>query len=362
MILDLDPTLYEQVTAVLPGKYSDVNQFIDAAVRNQLALETQPGHRVNVLTARGRSTENRGAASALSKQSPEPTLGDEARSESSGDGGAGETDQDWRELLTSNRVSVDGLAEPVVIDSPEAVLWGQTNRVLPIVVGVRVLAHLTQARHPNGSVPRSEWSKAAVRSAQALRSELEVWDRVAGRKRGELWATALPAQDPASESRYIGQFLGYVRRDGRVEGGAAFLDLVAFAGDEGDSVALTTAGARLVAFKNPIFDQESQTTRFSREEVDWLLHHIKTYRPSEYRLLAQTAALVNEGRTRTEIDVALSHAHPSWSHYIETMRAGVLGRLSDLGLLGRTRRGLEVDYHMTALATDLGLLEEAEAI
>ncbi|MGH9176536.1 MAG: hypothetical protein ACRD1H_19355, partial [Vicinamibacterales bacterium] len=161
-------------------------------------------------------------------------------------------------------------------------------------------------------------------------------------------------------SRYVGQFLGHVRRDGRAEGGAAFLDLVVFGGtDESATVTLTTAGAKFSSFENPIFDQDSPATTFSREEVEWFLGHVRKYRPSEYRLLAETAELVDEGRTRTEIDKALGEAHPTWSHYIETMRAGALGRLSDLGLLSRTRRGLEVDYHMTDLARELDLLDSA---
>jgi hypothetical protein len=42
------------------------------------------------------------------------------------------------------------------------------------------------------------------------------------------------------------------------------------------------------------------------------------------------------------------------------MRAGALGRLSDLGLLERTRRGLTVDYALTPLAAEVGLVRDAE--
>lgn len=67
------------------------------------------------------------------------------------------------------------------------------------------------------------------------------------------------------------------------------------------------------------------------------------------------ASLVATGRSRTELDDDLAYQYPAWKKFISTMRAGALGRLSDLGLLGRTRRGLEVEYHLTARAAELGL-------
>ncbi|MDP9225061.1 MAG: hypothetical protein M3P18_14675, partial [Actinomycetota bacterium] len=49
---------------------------------------------------------------------------------------------------------------------------------------------------------------------------------------------------------------------------------------------------------------------------------------------------------------------PNWADHIPTMRAGAIGRLSDLGLLGRERRGLTVEYHLTALANQVELTKD----
>jgi hypothetical protein len=196
--------------------------------------------------------------------------------------------------------------------------------------------------------------------ALGLRSYLRGLDEAAGRRHGSLWSTAFPDDRPASAHRYVNQFLG-VPKGGRAEGGAAFLGFVAF--DQGDSVAsLTTAGAEWAALRNPIFDDGGSPSRtFSVEETGFFIDHLKMYRPAELLLLKRIAALVEQGHSRTQLDEALAAENPEWKKYIATMRAGALGRLSDLGLLERTRRGLTVDYALTPLAREVGLLSADEA-
>jgi hypothetical protein len=195
--------------------------------------------------------------------------------------------------------------------------------------------------------------------AVALRSHLRQLDEEAGRRHGSLWSTAFPDDTPASVHRYVNQFLGFPK-GGLSDGGAAFLGFVAF--DQNDTLAkVTTAGVEWAAFTNPLFDDGGSPTRtFSVEETAFFINHLRQYRPAELELLRQIAALVAKGRSRTQLDEALAAEHPQWKKYIATMRAGALGRLSDLGLLERTRRGLTVDYALTPLAAKVGLLGDAE--
>ena len=69
------------------------------------------------------------------------------------------------------------------------------------------------------------------------------------------------------------------------------------------------------------------------------------------------AGLVDAGRTRTEIDERLAELYPDWARYIGTIRAGAIGRLHDLGLLRRARRGLHVDYGLTEFAYEISLAD-----
>ncbi len=74
------------------------------------------------------------------------------------------------------------------------------------------------------------------------------------------------------------------------------------------------------------------------------------------------AMLVADGLTRDEQNEAIARAYPRWASVASTMRAGGIGRLGDLGLLERTRRGLKVDYRLSALAGSVGLPHAAEVV
>lgn len=329
LALNIDPILYTAVERALAGgNYSDLQQFLIVAVRNQLALEASAELEQHAPT---NGAANDAAAAAVAEGLPA--------------------------MLTAVPAAAVGvLPEPARRDDKSAVLWGQINRVLPIAVGVRVLAHLSTDA-ANG-VPVGEWHETATGVAVALRSHLRQLDEAAGRRHGSLWSTAFPDDTPASAHRYVNQFLGF-SKGGLSDGGAAFLGFIAF--DRGDTVArLTTAGAEWAAFTNPLFDDGGSPARtFSVEETAFFINHLRRYRPAELELLREVAALVKKGRSRTQLDEALAAEHPQWKKYIATMRAGALGRLSDLGLLERTRRGLTVDYALTPLAAKVGLLGDA---
>jgi hypothetical protein len=337
--INIEPKLYTAIEQVLAGgNYSDLQQFFAVAATNQLALE----------------------ASAASEESTVPSTSPAAVHASNGSSSVSSplASEAVPAMLTSvPAAAAAALPKPVRVDDDGAVLWGQVNRVLPIAVGVRVLGHLSAGR--SGGVPVEEWHGAATGVAVALRPHLRQLDTAAGRRHGSLWSTALPDDTPASAHRYVNQFLGYPK-GGLSDGGAAFLGFVAF--DEGDTVArLTTAGAEWVAFANPLFDDGGSPSRtFSVDETAFFVNHLMKYRPAELQLLQRIGAFIELGHSRTQLDAALAETYPQWKKYIATMRAGALGRLSDLGLLERTRRGLTVDYALTPLAADIGLLREGE--
>lgn len=333
--IDIEPKLFDRITgAVSQHGYSSVQQFLTAAAWNQITLHE--GDHETPLT-----------------MGPQPISTDGAPDLSAS--------QEWRRLLRRTELAapVEGLSTGSY-SGPEALLWGQTNRVLPIAVGVRALANL-QADSGEASIELDQWHDKATKVAQLLRMQLESWDETANRGRSDKWATALPSADPASANRYRGQFLGWPRRDGRIaEGGAIWLGFVAFTDVQGSRVALTDAGSQWATFANPIFDGDAPQSTFSRDETVFFLDHLRDKRATEFKLLSDVARLVEVGKSRTEIDSALKEIYPTWAKHVSTMRAGALGRLSDLGLLTRTRHGLEVSYHLTPLAGTARLIEDAE--
>lgn len=325
--IDLDPKLFDQITSVVSGSgYSNVQQFLVAAAWNQLMLD-------------GTAAATKPSRTPVSETNP--TL-----------------DGSWQRRV--ERIDGDALGtlpKPDRFDDPDALLWGQTNRVLPIAVGIRVLAHLLIERNAS-SVPLSEWHAEAAKVAQMARPQLGAWDAAAGRKRGELWETAFPKAETGSAERFMAQFLGSPRRDGTSEGGAIFLGFAAFPEGRTTDVTLTTSGATWASFENPIFDGDAPTATFSAKETEFFLDHLRRHRPGEWSFLASVADLVRQGKSRTELNEELPALFPNWADHIPTMRAGAIGRLSDLGLLRRERQGLTVEYHVTALANQVELTKD----
>lgn len=349
--INIDPELYERVASrVRQGAYLDLDQFFDLAARNQLALEANPD-----VPAPARRTSDTQPPTAKEAAPPVES--------SRGGAGAGHTAtsdrlRQWQKFVARAEFGSERFPRPGVDTDLDHLLWGQTNRVLPIAAGVRVLANLLEG---SDDVLATTWYQQATEVATALRDDLRRWDEDAKRPHGSRWATAFPEQKDSSVQRYVNQFLGVAGRDGGSDGGAVFLGLVSITGVGQDARAtLTTSGASWAGLSSPIFDANGEPTRtFSDEEVRFFLGHLRDFRIGEYRFLNTMATLVAEGLTRDEQNEAISRAYPRWGSVASTMRAGGIGRLGDLGLLERTRRGLNVDYRLSPLATSLGLPEAA---
>jgi hypothetical protein len=351
--INIDPTLYEKIAVrVREGGYLDLAQFFDLAARNQLALEETPSR--PMAAPRLRAGDRAGQPTA--RRSPTPRTGtpDDAHSEGVEQRGG------WRPLVRRTELPSDRFAHPDVDTDLDHLLWGQTNRFLPVAVGVRVLANLLG---DSENVPLAAWYENATAVAIALRDDLRGWDERANRPHGTRWATAFPERKESSAQRYANQFLGSSTRDGRSDGGAVFLGLAAISGSgEKARATLTSSGAQWASFRNPLFDADTDVEperTFSDEEARFLLEHLREFKIGEYRFLNTVACLVAEGKSREDLNHAIERAYPAWASVASTMRAGAIGRLGDLGLLERDRHGLHVEYRLTPLATSLGLPDEA---
>ncbi len=250
--INIDPELYDRVASrVRQGAYLDLDQFFDLAARNQLALEANPD-----VPAPARGTSD----------TQVPIANEAARSvESSRDGaGAGHTATSgrllrWQKFVARAELATERFPQPEVDTDIDHLLWGQTNRVLPVAAGVRVLANLLDG---SDDVPATTWYQQATEVATALRDDLRRWDGDAKRPHGSRWATAFPEKTDSSVQRYVNQFLGVAGREGGSEGGAVFLGLVSIAGVGEDARAtLTTSGASWAGLLNPIFDADGEPTR-----------------------------------------------------------------------------------------------------
>ena len=95
-------------------------------------------------------------------------------------------------------------------------------------------------------------------------------------------------------------------------------------------------------------------TRFSEEEIAFLLQHIQENLPVERFALQVVLSLLAQGNTTPEsltnrLAKYLRHGRQLSEHqdYVSTQRTGVLGRASDLGLIKRERNARYITYNLT---------------
>lgn len=345
IVVDVTPSIYQDADALVGSRYETFDQLVNVALRNQIALETKGSPDALVASAlsnapvrvRARDSQraSQRAAAAIARDS---------------------SDADWRRLARRIEAPLEPAGRAEIID--DGVLWGQVNRLLPTALGIRVLANQLVERGQT-AIAVSDWHQTAGLVATSWKAELEAKDLYAGRKRPDLWATAFPSEDRGSQRRYISQFLGAPGQP-RSMGGVEMLGLVIFGEAEREGVVgLSPAGIQWADIENPIFDGTEPTATFSILEARFYLEHVQRYLPAEYAFTLRVAQLVEAGQDRSSLDASLASLYPRWTDFISTMRAGVLGRLHDLGLLLRIRKGQRVEYALSELAYDLDLVEPA---
>ena len=234
-------------------------------------------------------------------------------------------------------------------------LWGQVNRLLPTIAGVRVLGHLLVSAGTS-QITLGRWHEDAAATAAELHDVLVTLDHQADRRRGDLWSIGFPRQDRSSMRRYGNQFLG--RGSFRAPGAAEMIGLVSIdAGGDEAVVAMTQAGIDLCSLPNPVFDSEDEPEEtISEEEASLYLQILDRQLPGERKFMGLMAELIEATPSRTALEEALVECMPELEKYGSTMRAGGIGRLHDLGFLDRTREGTSVRYSLGQRARDLGLI------
>lgn len=225
----------------------------------------------------------------------------------------------------------------------------------------RVAANLARI-NGSGRLSLITLQEAAADEARGLGTQIEKADRSMGRKRGTIIAAALPigrGKDKA-KLRFKNQFVGYLasnkngeeKHQFKVEGAAPTLKFLDIRKEEDMIVAgITDFGLKFACFPNPVIDSKDFSTPFSPEEVTFLLDHVASQLPQEAKLIQLILSSVKEGvASPEELNEKVRSTHAEWKKSQPiTMRAGVVSRISELGLLGREKDGVKVTYKLTEL-------------
>jgi len=336
--------------------YSTLEQFLEIAAFNQLALEG--GSKPEDLIARGHRSAEPGVPSSVDKHDAGATRQRHSR----GDGrqttsvrsarprkAPGVATKDAQALLS--RVALtDGQTYPPPATTgarpPSERLWGQVNRLFPLKFACRWLV--------SANLGRSVWEAYEVISdrlaedAASIGSLLEQVDIAHGRKRDELLATGLPRLGHlASRDRFLSQFIARTTRALEIYPGA--ICQYALATFDGDHLAITDKGLALAKLHSSVLDGDftRATSTLSDDERSFFVHQVMDYVPGELRdLSAVLRAVVKDQATPDALTRAVrSSLPPEWTDImVRTHVSGLIARLTEMAVLRRKWEGRNVRY------------------
>lgn len=295
--------------------YESLDEFVQIAVRNQLAMEEHGEEAVPTVPATERFSQPssaRTSGAALAKPAgpvPEP------------------------------------LARPQAASGER--LFVLTNRLSPIKLATRVLAWAGS----RGAWPALEgFQEEAAQSARDFGLRLRSEDETAGRSGPSRRWIAYPVGDDerAALNRFIASFTMQVSGD-TSSGPMALLGLANVV--EGRA-SLTETGWSLAIAPSPLMDGADGVT-LSREEAAILLGCVLRA-PGERDAVTEFLQTVKRAAGhQPRIDELLAARYPDWTETLTIAhRSALIGRVSELGLLEITGRGPKAQVTLLAAADE----------
>lgn len=241
-------------------------------------------------------------------------------------------------------------------------IFGLHNKLLPVKASCRGLAHLLK-KEPDG-IPVDDAAELISEEATTLGDLLAECDSKHGIDRDMALATAFPTSGDTSgkgRSRYAKQFVAGVNKQGQVSGALIDFKLINYKPGKKPRLLLTESGWEFALLPNPVLDEgcRPQGVKFSGAEVKLLLNHIATNVRAEdfaYRMIL--GAIAEGANTPELLDQALRETVPQERaqqvtlSFLSSQRSGAISRMSDLGLVERSRDGVRVTYLPTELGRD----------
>lgn len=345
---------------VSAGQYADYAEILNVAVQNLAALHREFGDKTAIVMQRGSAD---GACAV-----PAPGGAVEAGNvPHEPEAAAGHTSIPAIFTLPDEKTRPKKLAPlpddvfSVRHEVPlERWLFGQYNKMLPAKATCRALIRLL-ADSPAG-IPIDAAGAAIAEEAARLGDILAEHDQRHELRRRDGLATGFPSTGPNSDKsrlRYASQFVGAVNASGQLSGLPFGLKLVNGTGPRSARLLLTKAGLQFALMPNPVLDgpRSQPNERFSDDEIDFLVGHIRSSVPVEdlaYQSILRT--ILSGASTPKSVDEALrvlvseDAAQSVTEGYLSSQRSGAVSRMVDLGLVTRAPDGTRVSYLVTERA------------
>ena len=369
MILNFrcSPALKQKVDRLIEkGLYSDFSAFCEVALENQLLLEESgsegrapvrspqsaphkpgaPRKKIDGPLERPRIIENAPAKPTLAVQAMTNVIPNDLLRD--------RTDVNPPFALPDPSPDLFGPGQSVPVDRW---LFGQYNRLLPAKVSVRALCVAASAEGRD-SLKLESISARIAETAAIFGDHLRRLDSNAGVHRDDAMSTAFPetgADGQKGRVRYQNHFVGHTVK-GEQGGLLVGLKLAVIQVVKNKPCILPTkAGWNFALLENPVLDNvASGNERFTSAERNFLLQHVRSFVSAErfayYVILEMLLrGVISPEAMTTELFKLLSPGRKSEEakEFVNTQRSGVLGRMTDLGLIVHDRNGRNVNRIIT---------------
>lgn len=320
---------------VRKGCYENIEQFLEVAIRNQIIYEAHAAE-TGLAAFQGEHME-----SIQEKHSNLDTM--RVKSER------------WRAQKLDTRPIWRYVQTPIApfpdVTPATRPLWGQLYRFLPLKLVVRLIAQAES----NQPVQMKAVSHEVVAEAMDLADQLRQLEVT---RTGIAYATGFPNDKHdarKSADRFISQYVGRVRSDGRLDG---FLSAMGFASlkqvKKERHIGLTVSGIEFASLPNTVLDDGIVPPLLSKQEVSFLIRYVAQQMPGERDQLREVIKLISEGtNTPRELDKALGdfykmrYSDEKWTDAkVSVTRAGAVSRLAEMQLVRVTRDGRRVTYRV----------------
>ncbi len=372
--IHIDDKLYAQLTGLLSkGAYSDIQQVVEVALRNQLVMEAQ------VRQAGGRSVELSGNGSQPRKRSTEATgrapetkqstknSGLHVRLASKDNVSESPATADWTDIISSFRYGDKPTKGPEPCSATrrpaDERMYALINRLFPLKLAAR---WIDVRGGTLGHWPSLEDVIAPlINDVAAVGAVLAKADTMSERQRDEQFATALPRPDRLeSRDRFATQFLARINQAGDVRPGAIMQ--MALATVKNGQLILTSEGQELARLSNPIVDLKGPEADevLTADERRVFMDQIQRYMPAEFRDSRDIMKALSSGSIGPEELLRRLHGKFPSRESDAAFRShvsGIIARCVDMGLIRRTWEGRNVVYSATAEGAALQIGEEMTA-
>lgn len=340
-LVDLTQKQADEITKLINvGKYQTVAQFILTAIENQIYIENTDSEPISSIEAARKDSnilnksdlvvikDSRNIALVEIKSQPKTV-----------------TAPTFSELAASLYKA----------EEENCWLWGQTNKILPVKIGLRVLYAIIGTEQ---WLDLEEYREKAANIAAGFGTVIRKYEDKKNKIRDERISAGLPDEKEfKSKFRYKGHFLAYMRKDGKLDGAMPFLRFANLSKDEKGRVfiGLTEPGLNFARLENPVIDRIDFEESFSEREIDFYLDYISKNVKGETSAIKWVLNKITNGiNDRNSINKELSREiAPSWGEtseaVVNTQRAGLMARMFELGLIGKDKKGINVVYTITEL-------------